>query len=69
MTDEEKSQRRRKVSNVLLGFAIVYSILIVVGDFFNKNMDNTVTMYLYFLMFVAAHEGVNMATPAGGFKK
>lgn len=69
MTDVEKSQRRRKVSNILLGFAIVYSIFIVIGDFFGKNMDNTVAMYLYFLMFVAAHEGINMATPAGGFKK
>jgi hypothetical protein len=69
MTVDQKAERRRKVSNILLTFAIVYSIFIIVGDFMGKNMDNTINMYLYFLVFVGSHEGINMGTPAGGFKQ
>jgi hypothetical protein len=69
MSDDQKASRRKNISNLLIGFAVFYSLVIVIGDFNGIDMGNTLTMYLYFLGFVASHEGINMSTPAGGFKK
>lgn len=69
MTDELKAKRRRKISTILIVCVLLFSTAILFGDFMGYKMEHALTMYLYFLSFVASHEGINMVTPAGGFKR